>query len=93
MLTLIVKLEPKIEPDVLSIIQEGDGLAFPDHPELAHLKQEMIFSGTAIKSLQREVIATGYFLEIETNPSLEKRIQLALTTKIDADSNLKNKKL
>lgn len=55
-------------------------LHFFDHPKLAYLKQEMLFSGTEVKPRQREVVATAYFLEIETNPSLEKRIRHALTS-------------
>ncbi|WP_133176892.1 hypothetical protein [Terrimonas sp.] len=80
MLTVIVHLEAKNEKDTLSIIHDlGKGVAFFDHPKLAYLKQEMLFSGTEVKPRQREVVATEYFLEIETNPSLEKRIRQALS--------------
>ena len=80
MLTIIVNIEVKKEAEVLSMVPElGKGAAFFDHPKLAYLKQEILFSGTEIKPRQREIMVTEYSLEIETNPSLEKRIRQALS--------------
>lgn len=79
MLVIIVNLEPKHESDILSIIPGlAAGTAFIDHPKLTYLKQEILFSGTTFTPKRRDVTATEYSLEIETNPSLEKRIRQAL---------------
>ena len=80
MLTVIVHLEAKNEKDTLSIIHDlGKGVAFCDHPKLSYVKQDMRVSGTEVKPRQRDVGATEYVLEIDTNPSLEKRIRQALS--------------